>query len=431
MSRSVRFNINNPDIAGIGKFGIQGTNDEGVAADFYFAATLAGNTVIAETLVAGNVSNGANYSNYNLDLAVDSSTGLLMTGVYALTITAKVVGGSTVLNTYNQSFGFNPYGATRIQELLITDTIDCVNGEFTLFDSTPYRTSSDTLVTRAWTITPPSVSGSSVGSIVTGANSYVKIAFPYVNVTYQAYLESTINYTNATIATGAEIDIYESHKYTLDYNYFVDCDNNLCEIKQCLYDTLASLNTAACRLGGFDKLNANDRAKWYSLQQYLAGWQVANECMDATNRQAYFLKLKDLLDCGCDENVQVKKFTLPDGSEQVQTAWATVATTFDNSFVNGPIPLRWRIDRDNRLNIVGEIQMPAGLAIGTPVQITTGFISTSLVASIPNHKIAAVSAAGLPLGAVKMNSNSDFDFIPNSNYVGSEFIHINYLYPLD
>lgn len=428
MSRSVRFNINSPNFSGIGKFGIQGTNDEGVAADFYFSATLGGNTVIAETLFGSNVADGAAYSNYSFALAVDASTGLLMTGVYTVNIIAKQVGGATVLNTYTETFGFNPYGSTRVQGLTITDSIDCINGQFTLTDATAYRTASDTTVTRSWTVTGPAVMG--VGQPgVTGSDSYVTVAFAYVNVTYQAYLVSDISYVNAS---GGDITLTEVHQYTLDQNYFVDCDNNLCEIKQCLYDTLASLNAAACRLGGFDKLDGNDRAKWFKLQQYLAGWQVANECQDATSRQAYYLLLKELLDCGCAEDTAVKPFSLPDGSSPVHTVWALVGTAFQNSFVNGVPALRWRVDRDDNLQIVGKIQAPGGLVVATPYIITTGFITADISTILAMIYPADKADGSAPLGTLRVNTSGDLIFTPGVGYSGgAEFFYVDIITPLN
>lgn len=425
--RSVRFNINNPDYAGIGKFGIEGTNDEGVAADFYFSATLDGIPVVAETKFADNVADTAAYSDYGFALAVDASTLAIMTGVYNVKIIAKTVGASTVLNTYSQSFGFNPYGSTRVQSLNLTDSIDCINGEFTFTDATAYRTASDTVVLRAWTVVEPTVMGSP-GSTITGTASYVKVAFSYVNVTYQVRLVSSITYTNAS---GGDITITETHQYSVEQNYFVDCDNNLCEIKQCLYDTLSSLNTQACRLGGFDKLDGNNRAKWFSLQQYLAGWHVANECQDATSRQAYYLKLKELLDCECKEDVSVRPFVPPDGTIQVQTAWATVATVFLNSFVNGPTPLRWRVDRDNRVHIVGYITIPNALSVGVSVDVTTGFIPASLLSGMTAINSPVFDTGGNPIGALRLETDSDLAFIPGSGYSGVIFGYVNMLIPLD
>lgn len=424
MSRLVRFNISDPDLPGIGKFGVEGVNDEGVAADFYLSVLIGATTVVPETKVGDNIADTAPYTDYNISVPVDASTGKYMTGSYTVNIIAKTAGTSTVLNTYTVAFSFNPY--SRVSELSLTNSIDCNEGFFVLTDVTAYD--STAAITKSWVVTEPTVAGVP-GSQITGSDDFVKIYFSYVNVVYQYLFESSIVYT---IASGGDIDIYETHELSVDSSYKIDCDVNLAEIKQCVYDTLASLEAESCRVGGIDKLSGSKKEKWFKLNQYLDGWQFAKLINDADARKAYFLKIKDLLDCGCVEDDTVRAFILPDGSQQVQTSWQTVTTTFLNGFVNNTNPLKWRIDRDNRLHIVGKIQVPAALAANSNVLITTGFIPTAKLANISyENRHQMVDPAGDPQGLIYINSSSDLYMRVNGTDSTITFVYINMLIPLD
>lgn len=425
---AIRLNISNPDLPGLLKFGLECTNAEGVAADFYLSVTVNGTSVVAETKVADNVANGAAWTNYLIALPLDSSTGLVMSGSYVTTIKAKVVGGSTVLHTYSETFGVLPYSGFVTTELSFNESIDCLNGSFTITDETPF-TESGILpgVTRYWTVTEPSVLGSGV-SQTTGSNTFVKVFFNWVNVSYSIYYRADFSYTIADTV----ITVTQSHQLTRDWAYFVDCDNNLCEIKQCLYDTFASLSTAACRLGGFDEMNANDRAKWFNIQHYLAGWQVANECQDAVSRQAYYLKLKALLNCECAEDTDVRAFVLPDGSEQVQTSWVQLPVLSAPGFTHTSTPLRWRIDKDNNLNLVGRMLIPNGLTPTDFFAITTGVVPTSRLANVLSSQKYPLYGAGgsVPL-MMTFSTNSDIVVHVTNEYIGTESVYVNITTPLD
>lgn len=429
MANAIRLNISNPNLPGLLKFGLECTNEEGVAADFYLAVTVNGTSVVAETKVADNVANSAAWTNYLIALPLDSSTGLVLSGSYGFTIKAKQVGTSTVISTYTETCGVLPYSGFVTTALSLTESIDCVNGSFTVTDETPFTESSILPgVTRYWTITEPSVLGSGTSQI-TGSNSFVKVFFNWVNVSYSIYLRVDFSYD---IASGGDITVTQAHQLTKDYAYFVDCDNNLCEIKQCLYDTLASLSTAACRLGGFDKMNASDRAKWFDLQHYLAGWQVANECMDAVSRQAYYLKLKSLLNCECDEDTDVRAFILPDGSEQVQTAWSQVPVLSAPGFTHTATPLRWRIDKDNNLQIIGRMLIPNGLTPSDFFTIVTGVFPSARIANIlSTQKHPLYGASGnVPL-MMTFSTNTDIVVHVTNEYIGTESVYVNIITPLD
>lgn len=427
--RSINLNINDPDLAGIGKFGISGSNNEGQAADFYFSATLNGNVIYAETVFASAIADTDPYSDYStFDLATDASNGNFMSGEYVVNIIAKQAGGSTVLNTYTETFNFAPYNATsRVQSLNLTNSIDCVQGFFTIIDSTTYPTTGITQ-TRAWTITPPTIMGST-GAIINGTSDFVKIFFTHTNVVYQVAFETSLSYE---IASGGDIDITETHELSSNFNYTVDCDNNLGEISQCVYNELNRLKGESCRLGGFDKLNSSDRAKWECLIHELTGWHIADATLDADSKATYYQNIVNLLGCECETDDEVKPFILPDGSSQVQTAWEEVVTVFLNSFLNGPKPLRWRVTKDNELRIFGEIQIPSGLSAGVPVVVTTGFVSASLLTDMIELESPCHSVAGMTLGSLRLDkASTDLEFTPNANYSAIEFMYVNLLLPLD
>lgn len=428
MAQAVRFNVSNPDLAGLGKFGIEGTNATGFTAYFRMQVLIGATEVVAETTIATGIANAASYTNYLIAIPTDPSTGLLMSGVYTINIKAYKTSDNSLITTYTETFGFGPYAATRTPSLVLTRAINSIEGFFTVTDETLYREASDTTVQKYWTITPPTVMGVP-GSATTGTSDFVKVFFNYINVSYQIYFKANISYE----VSDSVITITETHQLSSDSAFFIDTQNNLCEVKQCLYETLASLDALSCQLGGFNKLSAADQQKWYALQQYLLGWQVADSCGDSDNRQAFFLKIKSLLKCECEETTEVAPFILPDGSEQVQTAWVEVTTSFINSFVNvGALPLRWRIDRDDRLHITGRIQVPNGLTAGTAYVMTTGWIPTGRIADVMSLiKYEVFDVQGDPIGAIRVDTNSDLTFTPNAQYTGVEFVNVNVLIPLD
>lgn len=428
MAQSVRFNVSNPDLPGVGKFGVEGTNTTGFTAYFRMQVLIQSTEVVPLTTIATGIANAASYTNYDIAIPTDASTGLLMSGVYTIVIKAYKTADSTLLATYTETFGFGPYVDTRTSALSLTKSINGTEGYFTVTDETVYREASDTTVQKYWTVTEPTVMGVPGGTIE-GTSDFVKVYFSYVNVTYQIYFKADISYA----VSDNEITITETHQLSSDFSYFIDAQNNLCEVKQCVYDTLASLEAQSCQLGGFNKLGASDQQKWYALQQYLAGWQVADACGDTDSRQAYYLKIKALLKCECEESTDVAPFILPDGSEQVQTSWVEITTSFINSFVNvGSLPLRWRIDKDNRLHITGRIQVPNSLVAGTAYVMTTGWIPTDRVANVMGIiKYAVFDVTGDPIGAIRVDTNTDLTFTPNSSYTGVEFVNVNVLIPLD
>ena len=426
MAQSVRFNVSNPDLPGVGKFGVEGTNTTGVNAYFRMQVLIQSTEVVPLTTIATGIANAASYTNYNIAIPTDASTGLLMSGVYTIIIKAYATSGDALLATYTETFGFGPYADTRTDKLALKRYTNGAEGYFTVTDETVYREASDTTVQKTWTVTEPTVMGVPGGTI-TGSSDFIKVFFSYVNVSYQVYFKSSISYE----LSDNEITITEAHQLSSDSSYFIDVQNNLCEVKQCLYDTLAGLEAQSCKLGGFNKLSAADQQKWFALQQYHLGWQIADSCNDFDSRQAYYLKIKALLKCECEENTGVAPFILPDGSEQVQTSWVEITTAFINDFVNvATLPLRWRIDRDNRLHLTGRIQVPNGL-VGSTI-VTTGWIPTSKVANVmPIIKYEVFDVAGDPIGAIRVDTNSDLTFTPNNQYTGVEFVNINVLIPLD
>ena len=426
MAQALNFNVSNPDLPGLGKLGLSGTNTTGFTAYFKVRVLIQSTEVVPATTIATGITNGSPYSNYAIPIPTDASTERYMSGVYTVEIKAYKTAGDTLLNTYTETFGFGPYADTRTSELSLAKSTNGTEGYFTITDETTYRDANDTTVQKYWTVTEPTVMAVPGGTI-TGTDNFIKVYFNYVNVAYQIYLKVNISYN----VSDDVITVTESHQLTSNFTYFIDVQNNLCEVKQCLYDTLASLEAQSCQLGGFDKLSASDRQKWFALQQYLAGWQVADGCNDVDSRQAYFLKIKALLKCECEENTDVAPFILPDGSQQVQTNWVEVTTSFLNSFVNyGLLPLRWRIDRDNRLHLTGRIQVPNGLVGQTT--ITTGWIPSDRVASVmPIIKYEVFDVNGDPIGAIRVDTDTDLTFTPNSAYTGVEFVNINVLIPLD
>lgn len=428
MAQTVGLNVSNPELPGLGKFGIVGTNTNLFQANFTFEVIVDSVIVVAETNIATGVNPAAAYSHYLISIPVEASTGKLLPGVYTINIRAYKTSDSSLLAIYTETFGFNPYGSTRTSSLKIKKETNGTEGFFTLTDESVYRTASDTTVTRSWSVAGPTVAGVP-SPTTTGSSTFIKRYFEYVNVTYQVLFKANISY----VIANANITVAEAHQLKSDFSYFIDTQNNLCEVKQCLYDTLAGFDASACRLGGFNKLSAADQQKWLALQQYHLGWQVANDCGDTDNRQAFFLKIKKLLKCECPESTDVTAFVLPDGSEQVQTAWEIITTVFIPSFVNfSGLPLRWRIDRDNRLHLIGRIQVPNGLVVSTEYVVTTGWIPTAKVASIlPFIKYEVFDVAGKPIGALRVDANSDLLFTPNNQYVGVEFVNINVLIPLD
>ena len=428
MAQAIRFNVSNPDLSGVGKFGVEGTNTTGFTAYYKLQVLIQSTEVVPDTVIATGIAAAAAYTNYDIAIPTDASTGLLMSGVYTIVIKAYKTLDDSLLDTYTETFGFGPYADTRTSSLSLTRAINSIEGFFTVTDETVYRDASDTTVTKAWTITPPTIMGVP-GSAITGSADFVKVFFNYINVSYQIYFKASISYA----LSSDEITITETHQLSSDSAFFIDTQNNLCEVKQCLYDTLAGFEAQSCQLGGFNKLSAADQQKWYALQQYLLGWQVADSCGDSDSRQAYFLKIKALLKCECEENTEVAPFILPDGSEQVQTAWVEITTSFINSFVNySPLPLRWRIDKDNRLHITGRIQVPNALTAGVSSIVTTGWIPSDRVANVmPVIKYEVFDVTGDPIGAIRVDTNTDLTFTPNSQYTGAEFVNVNILIPLD
>ena len=428
MAQSLNFNVSNPDLPGMGKIGVSGTNTTGFTAYFRIQVLIGATEVVPLTTIATGIANNASYSNYDVAIPTDASTGRYMSGVYTVNIKAYKTADNTLLDTYTETFGFGPYADTRTGTLSLAKATNGTEGYFTITDETLYRDASDTTVQKSWTVTEPTVMAVPGGTI-TGTDDFIKVYFNYVNVPYQIEFKVNISYA----ISDDVITVTESHQLSSNFTYFIDTQNNLCEVKQCLYDTLASLEAQSCQLGGFDKLSASDRQKWFALQQYLAGWQVADDCNDVDSRQAYFLKIKALLKCECAENTDVAPFILPDGSQQVQTAWVEITTSFLNSFVNyGALPLRWRVDRDNRLHITGRMQVPNGLTAGVASIVTTGWIAPARVADVmPIIKCEVFDVTGDPIGAIRVDTNTDLTFTPNSQYTGVEFVNVNVLIPLD
>ena len=426
MAQSLNFNVSNPDLPGMGKIGVSGTNTTGFTAYFRIQVLIGATEVVPLTTIATGIANNASYSNYDVAIPTDASTGRYMSGVYTVNIKAYKTADNTLLDTYTETFGFGPYADTRTGTLSLAKATNGTEGYFTITDETLYRDASDTTVQKSWTVTEPTVMAVPGGTI-TGTDDFIKVYFNYVNVPYQIEFKVNISYA----ISDDVITVTESHQLSSNFTYFIDTQNNLCEVKQCLYDTLASLEAQSCQLGGFDKLSASDRQKWFALQQYLAGWQVADDCNDVDSRQAYFLKIKALLKCECAENTDVAPFILPDGSQQVQTAWAEIVTSYLNSFVKASPSLRWRVDRDNRLELVGKFQVPNGLSIGTSYNVTTGWVPTSRLTNVLAQRNPCFGSDGAVIGMLSLESDSDLVFTPGADYTGVEFVYTHCFWPLD
>lgn len=427
MVHNLNFNVSNPDLSGMGKLGFSGTNEDGDTCTYKVRVLIQSVEVIPETVIATGIAPyGTPYSNYDIPIPTDASTGRYMSGVYTVEIKAYKTADDTLLNTYTTTFGFAPYADTRTDALSLVKATNGTEGYFTITDETLYRDADDTTVQKYWTVTEPTVMAVPGGTI-TGTDDFIKVYFNYVNVTYQILFKVNISYA---ISDGV-ITVTESHQLTSNFTYFIDVQNNLCEVKQCLYDTLASLEAQSCQLGGFDKLSASDRQKWFALQQYLAGWQVADDCNDVDSRQAYFLRIKALLKCECEENTDVAPFILPDGSQQVQTAWAEIVTSYLSSFVKASPSLRWRVDKDNRLELVGKLQVPNGLSIGTSYNVTTGWVPTSRLTNVLAQRNPCFGSDGAVIGMLSLESDSDLVFTPGADYTGVEFVYVHCFWPLD
>ena len=426
MAQSLNFNVSNPDLPGMGKIGVSGTNTTGFTAYFRIQVLIGATEVVPLTTIATGIANNASYSNYDVAIPTDASTGRYMSGVYTVNIKAYKTADNTLLDTYTETFGFGPYADTRTGTLSLAKATNGTEGYFTITDETLYRDASDTTVQKSWTVTEPTVMAVPGGTI-TGTDDFIKVYFNYVNVPYQIEFKVNISYA----ISDDVITVTESHQLSSNFTYFIDTQNNLCEVKQCLYDTLASLEAQSCQLGGFDKLSASDRQKWFALQQYLAGWQVADDCNDVDSRQAYFLKIKALLKCECAENTDVAPFILPDGSQQVQTAWAEIVTSYLNFFVKASPSLRWRVDRDNRLELVGKFQVPNGLSIGTSYNVTTGWVPTSRLTNVLAQRNPCFGSDGAVIGMLSLESDSDLVFTPGADYTGVEFVYTHCFWPLD
>lgn len=426
--RNVRFNISDAGLPGIGKIGVEGTNDEAVAADIYLSVSIGGTTVFAETLIAGGVAAAAPYTSYVADIPEDTSTGLYMTGVYTVNIIAKAAGASTVLATHTGTFGFDPY-TNRPAGVSITNSIDCNEGSFVLKDETVYAGTGFQSVDREWTVTPGSYQGVPVGPSVSGNDDFVKVFFTYVNITYAFSFEADVTYQ---LFNAAAMTVSETHTFSESSEYKVECGNDLAGIKQCVYDTLASIEGSACRVGGFDKLPSGVKEKWLKLQQYMAGWQFAESINDWDSRRAFYLKVASLLKCECEVDDTVRAFVLPDGSQSVETAWQTVATVFQNSFLNAPNALKWKVDKNNFLRIRGKIQVPAGLAANNPHTITTGFVPASLLSDVSyENRAIAFDAAGVAHGTVTLEPDTDLVFRTGTSPSTLTFVYIDMNIPLD
>jgi hypothetical protein len=113
--------------------------------------------------------------------------------------------------------------------------------------------------------------------------------------------------------------------------------------------------------------------------------------------------------------------------------WALVGTAFQNSFTNAVPALRWRVDRNNNLQIVGKVQAPGGLVLATSYIITTGFVTVDLSTVLLGMVYPADKADGsAPLGTLRVNTSGDLTFTPGAGYSGgAEFFYVDILTPLN
>ena len=64
--------------------------------------------------------------------------------------------------------------------------------------------------------------------------------------------------------------------------------------------------------------------------------------------------------------------------------------------------------------------------------VTTGWIAPARVADVmPIIKCEVFDVTGDPIGAIRVDTNTDLTFTPNSQYTGVEFVNVNVLIPLD
>ena len=234
------------------------------------------------------------------------SSGNYLAGVYELTVNYyNIEGTDNRLETY--AYQFDPHSSPDHLEsdlVKLETVLDCDAKTLVATDTSDYT--DVTRLTRALTITPPSVAGASP-STTSGAT--VTAAVTYTYVTYSTLLNVSFEYNEETPDDLTTLISYGS-AYIYAENY-VDCDVNLCALTQCLAAKFQSLKSQSQAAGGVEYLPQNVWANFQYAQSLVVIASQLRNCGLYDAAQPYVNEASTLLscDCGCDQNTNPQPLT--------------------------------------------------------------------------------------------------------------------------
>lgn len=231
-----------------------------------------------------------------IDIPLDSA-GDYLGGEYEITVTYD--NGDEPVPEESYTYLYTPLNTPDHGGTFITleTTLDCDAETLVGEDTTDYT--DVTRLTRALTITPPSITGASA-STTSGAN--VTAAVTYTDVTYETLLNVSFEY-NEVDDDGLTALISRGSAKVYIENY-VDCDPDLCSLVKCLAAKFQSLKNKASKSGGWAFLSPQDSANFYYSQTLVNLAQMLRKCGDYDAAQPYIEEASTLLncDCGCTPN---------------------------------------------------------------------------------------------------------------------------------
>jgi len=279
-----------------GKIVVTFTDNEGTSAEPYSCGVRIVSPIgvelctIAGTLI--EVAIGGSGS-IEIDIPLDSNDDYLG-GTYEFTVTYD--NGDEPVPELDYTYTYSPlHTPNHLESTLITLTtlLDCDAETLVGTDTSDYT--DVTRLTRALTITPPTVSGASA-STTSGAT--VTAAVTYTNVTYETLLNVSFEWNE--VVEDDDITAFISRGSARIYaENYVDCDPNLCALVQCLASKFQKLKNQAVSLGGWFYLPAQAQADYQYASTLISLGQNLRNCGEYEQAAPYIAEAATLLNCNC------------------------------------------------------------------------------------------------------------------------------------
>jgi hypothetical protein len=220
-------------------------------------------------------------------ITLPSLAGVTLEGVYGLKLVPT--SGVAELETFDIQVDYCPIAVATGRFIF-----DCTAKLGNYTDTTSYPDTAT--VTRALTITPPQLSGA-VPALITATTSSKSFEITHGNVSYFAQFESAYAYP---IASETNVGVTLSGDLYLNTTGTVECEGNLCVLKNCINEIFLGIANKIKKQGGWMFLSKKDQDTFTLLSTYIALHTIYVNCNDTDNALIQYNNIKTIVDCECD-----------------------------------------------------------------------------------------------------------------------------------